>query len=328
MGELVDLGYDAPTVGSAAQGARNAALRLGLRPHDLDRVGDGRLPFALHSVLTGSDRFGPDAFQMSSFRAAGHVFHWVDAIGDGSAWERINLEGHMLAAPDPSLRDFVQRALIELSAEPRTLDFVRRFVTTFIPVEGCDQDRPERQLTSCSLPDFPLAVFFSTHAGRHIPPVTVAAASSPLLLAENVFHEAVHQYVNVQILTGGLLPSDYDSRTAPRMSIPWRSSPGRDVQWEVDRALHAATVYVQLLRWRLDRIVAPQTNAGDRRVLTEAAADAVESCSYLTRALSERVEVFAPRGALFVGRLTRAAEEQCARAARLVDGQRSESLVG
>lgn len=278
------------------------------------------MPFALHSTLTASPEFDADAFAISSFRAAGHEFHWVDAVQSADAWTRVALDGHVLASTR-ARRDLVRQAILELAADPRVVEFVRRFVTTFVPVEADHANGDVTQLTSCSLPDFPLAVFISDHAQRHIPPLTVSPEPSPVLLAENIYHEAVHQYVNYRLLVDDFFPADYDARTATRVTIPWRrDATGRSSAWQLDRVLHAATVYVQLIRWRMDRLQSSGLSDLDRRALLDASATALRSCTFLVAALSQHIGSFTPPGAMFVGRLSLAAEEQYDRARTVLGG--------
>lgn len=107
-------------------------------------------------------------------------------------------------------------------------------------------------ITSCSLPSLPYVIFISYKAGYHIPPSNINTYKNRILLAENIYHEAVHQIVNMTILKKNVLLPNYSSETSPKIDIPWRKKQKeeRNKAWELDRVLHATSVYANLLPFR------------------------------------------------------------------------------
>lgn len=293
----------------------DVAEHFGVAPERAHSVNAGALPFAIHNVLTKDEAFDVEGLDVVSFTVSGLEFHVLRSVEE-VAWARIGLRGHRLAAEPTAAIDVLRKALELIAGRPNAIDLVHRFVTTFVWVEGLPDRGSEPALTSCSLPDLPLAAFISNTALRHIPPTTVADVPSVRYLAENVYHEAVHQYVNYRILTEGLFVDHYDSRSSPKIPIAWRSrSVARNRAWELDRVLHAATVYAQLLDWRWHELATGTLTEDERTSISAAARDAVEASRFLAEALTQHVEWFTPHGALFVGRLVQSVEQR----ARLVD---------
>lgn len=213
----------------------------------------------------------------------------------------------------------IRDALTIIASRTDCMALVRKAITTFAVLEWVPSDSSdEPQLTSCSLPDVPLCAFLTERASRHIPPLTLAEAPSPRHTAENIYHEAVHQMVNVKLLTEGLLPEDYDAQTGPRVPIYWRAdSIERNRQWELDRVLHAAAVYVHLLDWRARELADCATlSESESTAIRSSGETAIESVRHLLRALHEQIDAFTPRGGLFIGKLAEAANRHAQRFAK------------
>ena len=116
-----------------------------------------------------------------------------------------------------------------------------------------NMEKTHHRITSVTIPSLPLCSFFSESAGLHIPPGTVIKNHSKVFLAENIYHEMVHNMVNVNLLEADLLHENYDAKTCnEKIMIPWRSDDPemRNRYWEIDRALHALSVYDSLLFFR------------------------------------------------------------------------------
>lgn len=290
--------------------SNDAAEHFGLSPLEVANTPPGALPFAIHNTLTATSTFSSREFSLVPFIVEGHEFYILQRPAE-EAWSKIGLRGHKVIDDAESRLDILSQALGIIASRPNTLDLVRRFLTTFIWVETSADDSGEPPLTSCSLPDLPLAAFVSDMAQRHIPPITVAKTNSARLLAENIYHESVHQLVNYRILTEELFIPDFDSRTSPRIPIAWRkNSIKRNQAWELDRVLHAATVYSQLLDWRLHELKFDFLTDEERSSITTAALESVDSSNYLSDALCQHIDYFTPSGALFVGRLAQSIEQR------------------
>lgn len=266
---------------------------------------DGLTPLDIHDALLGREepscRAGAAA---EPFDLAGQRFWWVTPVGGEGLSREVDLAGHRVTAPDDRLRQGVADALRILADAPWAFAMVRTYVTSFAVVELVDAASGRRPVTSCSLPDIPLCVFFSRAALRHVPPLSVSPRDSAYLLAENFYHEAVHQYVNHEIITAGVFAESFDSRTSPLVDITWRRKPdGTPQQWQLDRVFHAAMVYGHLTAWRLRALRQSPLDDVTRRTVEQASHDAISAMSDLLTALHRHIDVFTPAGALRVGEL-------------------------
>jgi hypothetical protein len=154
------------------------------------------------------------------------------------------------------------------------------------------------RITSASFPGQPFHIYISNKALLHIPPNSLFSEPSFFALAENIFHEAIHQKVNQQILTGEIFSEHFDSRTAPKIHIKWRSGQAlRNQYWEIDRTLHAACVYSGLIELR--KKVLQQELSGEERAVFMAALAPAGACNEFLLAQLQRVEFknyFKPKG--------------------------------
>lgn len=252
------------------------------------------------------------AVELTPFRAGGRDFWWMVPAGPPGALDRaVGLRHHTVVAPPAAFREQLAAALGLLSAHPWAFAMVERFISNFALLRF-DRSPGATPVTSCSVPDFPLSVFLSGLAARHIPPHSVADRGTPLLLAENVFHESVHQFVNHQLLTRPVLDPAYDSADSPRIPIYWRrDGDGMPRTWELDRVLHAAMVYAQLVDGRYEVLGSDLPSDADREVVLAASRHALGALASLCDALAEHVDAFQPYGAFLVGRLVEAARHRC-----------------
>ncbi|GIH98191.1 hypothetical protein [Planobispora takensis] len=289
---------------------RPLAPRAGSRGQVADSFGlsgelSGLVPFDIHDLMLGRDdrrtRAGAEAHP---FDVAGERFWWIHPSGDGDLNREVGLEGHRVTSPDEPIRRRVHEALTALSGVPWAFAMVRTYITSFALIELDEHAAGQRPITSCSLPDIPLCMFFSRVALKHIPPLSVSLEESVLLLAENIYHESVHQHVNHQIITEGVFTGDYDSRTSPLVDISWRKkSDGSPQQWQLDRVFHAAMVYGHLIAWRLRILRHGGTDDLTRRTIHQASVDSLTVVSELSAALQAHASAFSSTGAMRVGEL-------------------------
>jgi hypothetical protein len=267
---------------------------------------DGLTPLDIHDRLLGRDssasRAGAEA---DAFDVAGQRFWWVTPAGDDRLTREVDLADHRVTSPNDRLRRAVVEALGHLAEAPWAFAMVHTYITSFAHVELTDPGSGRRPVTSCSLPDIPLCVFFSKAALRHVPPLSVSPKDSTHLLAENIYHEAVHQYVNHQIITEGIFVEEYDSRTSPMVDISWRRNPDGTLQhWQLDRVFHAAMVYGHLTAWRLRALRQLRLDGPTHRTVRQASHDSFTALTELLGALRNHIDVFSPAGALRVGELS------------------------
>lgn len=109
----------------------------------------------------------------------------------------------------------------------------------------------ERQITSLSVPNYPFSCFISKNAAFHLAPDIINREGGVFYLAENIFHEMVHNQVNIDLLELDLLHPSYNSDDSPKIEIEWRRTSNNTKQtWQVDRAVHALWVYSYLVKFR------------------------------------------------------------------------------
>ncbi|WP_031508834.1 hypothetical protein [Streptomyces megasporus] len=272
----------------------------------------GDLPLVLHDLLLKQPpKSTVGAGRTEPFTAGGHVFWWLGPRdGAGRLDSAVGLAGHRVVWPDDDVRAGIAAALDLIATRPWAMDLVSTYVTTFALAETERSGTRKGLITSCSLPDFPLCVFFSPRVFVHIPPLSIHPVDSVRMAAENLYHEAVHQAVNYQLLAHDILVPEYDSARSPKIPIYWRQSAGekRNRAWELDRVLHAASVYCHLLHWRYCELVDPTLDAEERKTVINATTDSIGALKSLCDALSEHIDYFTSEGALLVGRLIEAAE--------------------
>ncbi|MFD5425635.1 hypothetical protein [Streptomyces sp. NPDC127084] len=267
----------------------------------------------MHDILLGSPE-GETARTgtVERFEVGGSVFWWL-LPGDvpGSLDDAVSLDGHAVVSPCAYVRESISAALEVVATHPWAMELLRTYVTTFALTEQ-SAEGGSPLITSCSLPDFPLCVFFSQRAFVHIPPRSVASAPSARLAAENLYHEAVHQAVNHTLLSRELLVPGYSSSTSPKIPIYWRKTAGeeRNREWELDRVLHAAAVYCHLMHWRLAELSSAELTPEERAMISQASEESVSALRTLCVALTDHIDYFTSEGALFVGRLVEASAQR------------------
>jgi hypothetical protein len=126
----------------------------------------------------------------------------------------------------------------------------------------------------------------------------VGAKPSARFLAENFYHEAVHQLVNAHLLFGRLVPEDFSSETSPKIPISWRATASpRNREWEIDRVLHAAVVYESMIGYRAAQLTDPTIHPWERAAFEEANAIAVPNLSFLATSLRQHTGALTDEGA-------------------------------
>jgi len=169
-------------------------------------------------------------------------------------WETLPLQDHRVIRPLPEDKAFFRQAFDYLaSTHPELSTQTHDFLHVIVLVDILSTPGPQtgRCLTSVSIPDLPFCSFFSRKAFLHIPPEILSPTPDVRFLAENLCHEAIHHRVSLTLLENDILQPEYHSRLSPKVAIPWRQKDRGAVSfWELDRVLHAFSVYVGLLPYR------------------------------------------------------------------------------
>jgi hypothetical protein len=165
-------------------------------------------------------------------------------------WQRLSLQDHRVCAPHDEIMNQLRSSMSLLDAMPDARALVSRFVRLLVLVDKSAQrvEPALGSLTSCSLPALPYCSFFSKKALLHLPPKELAPRPHHAWLAENIFHEALHNALTIDVLAGRIFPRDFRVADHPQVEIPWRiDDPAlRNRAWPVDRVLHALVVYTGL----------------------------------------------------------------------------------
>ena len=215
-------------------------------------------------------------------------------------WHSLPLTGHVLKVPSKGEKNAVCQALGHLStAHPvlalQCVEFLRviGFVTREQPPEAISVSAASGLLTSVSVPDLPFCSFFSSRAALHIPPHIQVPRPDIHFLAENLYHESVHQKVTLTLLEKEWLKPGYHTLTSPRVAVPWRTHAASSAMrlWEIDRVLHAWIVYLSLLHYRhTQACLFPHSAWG------EYFNQARECAIFLGKALRDNHTLFTPLG--------------------------------
>lgn len=210
------------------------------------------------------------------------------------------LTSHQLMPASSHREQAIESAMKILEAtENQYFKFTREYCKAIHWVElKSDFIGKDDRITSASFPKCPGAVFISNKAMFHIPPNSLFEEPSFYALAENLFHEAIHQSVNEEVLKGHILTNEFDSRTSPKIHIQWRNNQtSRNQFWELDRAFHAACVYSGLIRLR-QKFLKQNLERDEKGIFEESLPHANESFNYLLSQLrkEEHARFFQARG--------------------------------
>ncbi len=155
------------------------------------------------------------------------------------------IEGHTPLAV-PGLSDWNRKSLELLGAlSENALALTREWSSLIVWLAPDRENPPATLLTSVAIPSFPHCSFMSVKALRHIPARHVFDGASIYALAENIYHESLHQQLNASLIFDVKTTTFAEESKLKKAHIPWRN-----VYWELDRVLHAAWVYsgLQILR--------------------------------------------------------------------------------
>ncbi|WP_017605082.1 hypothetical protein [Nocardiopsis alkaliphila] len=263
----------------------------------------GTTPSFIHTKLTRKPwKSLISDISTQSFTVSGHEFWWAwGTTQDGPFNKALDLPGQEATKPTSETRSETESAIEMIADYPWAFTLFKNYTTTLTYVLN-DPGNP-RPITSASFPDFPMQTFFSKVAWKHIPPRSVLRESSIHLLAENLFHESIHQYINARILTEPILPADFDSGKGVKVDISWRKGQGSESLWSLDRVFHAASVYTMLIPWRHEILKRNDLPPETRKVIEGAVEFSEKSLDELSSALQEHLESFTQRGAFFVGQM-------------------------
>ncbi len=266
-------------------------------------VRDSLLPFILFDHFI--ERKGSDSDWNSTgipegedIRVSEDNFFWLSNIPIDT-WKNLPLQSHQFAAHSDDRSKLLVRAINYLRwSYPEGYAILRKFVRVIAWLELREEfKKRDTLITSVSIPMLPFCSFISDRALRHIPPNIVIEGDLVEFLAENLYHEAIHQAVNMNILLHEIFRESYDSRISPKVEIPWRSNQSsRNQRWELDRVLHAAIVYANLLEYRLTQIESDQMESSKKDLFAQGLLTGYKSASFLTKSMFDHEHLFTSLG--------------------------------
>jgi len=115
---------------------------------------------------------------------------------------------------------------------------------------------------------------------RHIPANHVYEGASTYALAENIFHEALHQQLSASLVFGVKIMDDAETAKLQSIHIPWRNS-----SWEIDRVIHATWVYSNLQRLRRRALSMPEVFGVELGIVKDAERESQPKLEYLRSTL-------------------------------------------
>lgn len=190
------------------------------------------------------------------------------------------LEGH-LPMGVPGMCTWSAAALETLSAlDNEALSFVQQWCSMILWVAPDADKKPETVLTSVAVPTLPHCTILSVKSLRHIPANHVYEGASTYALAENIFHEALHQQLSASLVFGAGIMSDAENAKLQPIHIPWRNT-----SWEIDRVIHAAWVYTNLQRLRRRALSMPDTFGLELEIVKNAEKESQPKLTYLRSSL-------------------------------------------
>ena len=214
-------------------------------------------------------------------------------------WNKLPITSHEILQATKEQKELLSMALHHLKrnysrAYQLIKEFVRSIVWVRIRKNFVDKDT---QITSASFPIMPLCIYISDKATFHIPPNSLSTIQSFRFLAENLYHEAVHQVINMNLLLCDIFNENYDSKTSAKIEIPWRNTQAiRNQYWELDRVFHAAIVYSQMLKFRISELHESSLHHEERKIFEEAAASGLQSAQHLSESLLSHKDSFTSVG--------------------------------
>jgi hypothetical protein len=147
------------------------------------------------------------------------------------------------------------------------LAFIERHIESVVVIRPAHPDSPI--VSSTSFAEYPGVAFLARCSARFVPPACVADRDQAWMTADNLLHEAIHQYLFELAREEGTVGLFARLRRVDSsVAMPWRDAP-----WSLEQAYHGHQVYLSLAHFRRKVVVDPSSaNAGIVRQAAAAAA--------------------------------------------------------
>ncbi len=199
-------------------------------------------------------------------------------------FNQLPLKGH-IPLDVPGLTAWIQKAFKLLSTlDPSSACFVRDWCSLVVWVAPDVSLPPDTLLTSVAIPTLPHCTLLSVKSLRHIPAKHIYEGASLYALAENLYHEALHQQLSATLIFGPPLLRKSKSCSLPIIDIPWRNA-----RWELDRVLHATWVYGNIQRLRRKALSSSHLLKSEDYLVEAAEHDTKSKVTLLVTALSNNI---------------------------------------
>ncbi|HUG23635.1 hypothetical protein [Piscinibacter sp.] len=256
----------------------------------------GHVPFYYVAALQRNSDFAIESVDDMVFEPASAETDILLSGFPQAMFERLPLHDHAPCAPDADTVANTKRALSWLQSHSVDgLALVSRYVRLLVIVDRAPHVGAQffGTLTSCSLPALPYCSFVSKKALFHLPPREIAPRPHQAWFAENIFHEALHNALTVDILAGRVFRSGFRVADSPPVSIPWRSDDpaARNRAWPVDRVLHALVVYAGIYGLRTE-MLGSGLEETERHFLLKTLSSARSAMQHLAAALRSAPDCF------------------------------------
>jgi hypothetical protein len=283
------------SIAEAKKSFRDLAATQGFSNEIVDAAFQ-RKPFACYSVLSGkkvdsegfSEQYYASGLVNCRLVKLGPISCIVTGISE-DCFQDLNLQDHDVLGASGIYR-WADHALEEMQ---RYYQVDYEYISQWSPYICWLKKKPyskSTEITSVSVPIFPFCSFVSSKAIRHIPPKNILKKVGFYCLNENIFHEALHHQLSCTLIFTDIIACERENW--PLVHIPWRNT-----EWPLDRVLHAAWVYQNLINFRTRHLA-----KGDAETLLmadEIAAslyEATNAFSYLIQVLEANVAVFTSDG--------------------------------
>lgn len=173
---------------------------------------------------------------------------YLAPVFDLSAEELVilKLPGYQISN-NPANYPYIRRAIAKIGIildEP--LNVIKQH-TSYLAIIEPQLNKACDIISSTTFYDYPFCIFFTRYGFSFIPPNIVFQEPNDYAIFENIYHEALHQKLLIQILLGKIFVSHDSLNHEKFIPIPWRNS-----KWSIEHTLQAAYVYIHLYHSRLE----------------------------------------------------------------------------
>jgi hypothetical protein len=144
----------------------------------------------------------------------------------------LGLAVYRSAVPKQNVKSTIEQAITNL--RPKMLETISSWISVIVYLEPIQKGG----LSSTSFYELPHCCFVTRFATRFLPPDTVLPVSHPYAFQENLYHEALHQWLCRQIARDPVVKAGVETSVFPS----WRGGEA----WPLEQAIQACFVYAHV----------------------------------------------------------------------------------